>query len=110
MERRALEAGGGSDSPRKMTAPPSVYTLGHGLIGLDVLMDLLQQHSVELVVDVRSQPFSGRAPQFNREALGAALDSAGVTYRWVPELGGRPEPSLMTPTGRPDYERMAQEP
>jgi uncharacterized protein (DUF488 family) len=45
---------------------------------------------------VRSIPYSRRWPQFRREALAAALTSAGVDYVWLGEgLGGRPrDPAL----------------
>lgn len=88
-----------------------VYTVGHGLLPLDALIANLATHQIEAVVDVRSQPFSGRAPQFNREALQASLDRAGIVYVWMGQsLGGRPSDELRTDSGAPDYERMSREP
>jgi uncharacterized protein (DUF488 family) len=90
---------------------PTIYTIGHGLLPLDALISNLASHRVEAVIDVRSQPFSVRAPQFNREALGRSLERAGITYVWMGQsLGGRPRGELRTESGAPDYERMSREP
>jgi len=53
---------------------------------------LLLQHGIELVVDVRSSPYSRYVPQANREALARTLEAAGLAYRWMGALlGGKPE-------------------
>ncbi len=89
----------------------TIYTVGHGLLPLEALLANLGSHEVRAVVDVRSQPFSGRAPQFNKEILQRSLEAAGITYIWMGQaLGGRPPEALRTRTGSPDYERMACEP
>ena len=89
----------------------TVYTVGHGLLPIETLVENLRSHDVTVVVDVRSQPFSRRAPQFNKDSLRASLEAAGIGYAWMGHaLGGRPPDELRTSTGAPDYERMAQEP
>jgi uncharacterized protein (DUF488 family) len=89
----------------------TIYTVGHGLLSMDALIANLSRHEVEAVIDVRSQPFSGRAPQFNRESLSSSLEAVGITYVWMGQtLGGRPPDELRTPAGAPDYERMSHEP
>ena len=50
---------------------------------------MLAEAGVGTLVDVRRFPGSRRHPQFNRPALAAALESAGVAYRHAVELGGR---------------------
>ena len=88
-----------------------IRTIGHGTLPLESFIALLKQHEIQVVVDVRSEPFSARAPHFNRRTLEAALRGAGVTYRWAGEtLGGRPPSHLRTKSGAPDYERMSREP
>ena len=55
-------------------------------------MVLLRQHGIELVVDVRSTPYSRYVPQANRENLSRTLESAAIAYRWLGDLlGGKPE-------------------
>src|SRR3712207_8128504 len=44
----------------------------------------------EVLVDVRSFPFSRHAPQFDRETLNASVRDAGARYLFMGrELGGR---------------------
>jgi uncharacterized protein (DUF488 family) len=74
---------------------------------MTVFVDLLRQHDVTLVADVRSQPYSRWAPQFNRETLEHDLDQAGIAYRFMGDaLGGRPSDPDLYRAGRPDYGRM----
>lgn len=69
----------------------TIWTVGHSTHELAVLLGLLRGPGIEVVADIRSQPFSRRNPQFNREGLRAALDEAGLRYVFLgAELGGRP--------------------
>jgi uncharacterized protein (DUF488 family) len=65
-----------------------VFTIGHSTRSSEELLRLLKAHGVEQVVDVRSIPRSRRHPQFEKEALAAALDAEGVAYTHLKELGG----------------------
>ena len=88
-----------------------IYTIGHSDHTTVAFIDLLRQHGITLVVDVRSQPYSRWTPQFNRETLARDLESAGIPYRFMGDhLGGRPaDPALYDPgQARPDYERLEQ--
>ena len=49
---------------------------------------MLQAHGVERVADVRTIPRSRRHPQFEKDALQAALEEAGIGYVHLPGLGG----------------------
>jgi uncharacterized protein (DUF488 family) len=86
-----------------------IHTIGHSDHDVVVFIDLLRQHGVTLVVDVRSQPYSRWTHQFNRETLARDLADAGVAYQFMGDsLGGRPpDPSLYDPgQERPDYRRV----
>lgn len=68
-----------------------LYTIGHGDLPIDELLRNLDAHHVRTVLDVRSQPHSSRAPQYNKHELEAELVAAGISYRWLGDhLGGRP--------------------
>ena len=70
--------------------PPTILTVGHSNQPTEHLVGLLQQHAVEVVVDVRSQPYSRYATQFNRESLEPVITQAGLRYLFLgEELGGR---------------------
>ena len=69
-----------------------LYTIGHSNHQAGDFLELLVQHSIQLVVDVRSSPYSRYVPQANRETLARSLESAGIAYRWLGDrLGGKPE-------------------
>ncbi len=89
-----------------------VFTIGHSSHTTETFLALLKQHHIACLVDVRSSPYSRYAPQFNREALAAALQSAGLTYRFAGDhLGGKPKDiTLHGDSGAPDYDRMAASP
>ena len=78
----------------------NVYTVGHSTRALAELLDLLLQHGIAGIADVRRFPASRRHPHFARDALARALAERGLRYDWLPELGGR-RPS------RPDSPHVA---
>lgn len=73
-----------------MDSPAEILTVGHSTHPAERLVRLLRAHGVELVADVRRYPGSRRHPQFNADALAAALAAAGIAYERIgDELGGR---------------------
>ena len=69
-----------------------IYTIGHSNHPQDAFPALLREHGIELVVDVRSSPYSRYVPQANRETLARTLALAHIAYRWMGDrLGGKPE-------------------
>ncbi len=73
---------------RKANSKPVVFTIGHSTRKLETFIRLLQAHGVKKVVDVRTIPRSRHNPQFNQEALPAALRAAGIAYQHLAGLGG----------------------
>jgi uncharacterized protein (DUF488 family) len=68
---------------------PLVKTIGHSNHPIERFIDLLKAGGVELLVDVRSRPYSRRFPQFGKERLTTSLAAADITYLWEGEaLGG----------------------
>jgi uncharacterized protein (DUF488 family) len=90
----------------------TLWTIGHSNHPLQVFLDLLAQHHVEVLVDVRSSPYSGYAAQFNREAIGPALRQRDVAYHFLGDrLGGRTDdPRFYDQQGRVLYGRLAGSP
>jgi uncharacterized protein (DUF488 family) len=66
-----------------------IFTIGHSNHPLDGFIDLLQQHGIESLIDVRRYPSSRRLPHFNRDALASSLEENGIGYHWLESLGGR---------------------
>jgi uncharacterized protein (DUF488 family) len=77
-----------------------VFTVGHGTRPIEELLAVLRDAGARTLVDVRRYPSSRRHPQFDRAALAASLDGAGIVYRHAVELGGRR-------SGEPGEERFS---
>jgi uncharacterized protein (DUF488 family) len=68
----------------------TILTVGHSNQSVEHLLELLRLHGVTALVDVRSQPYSRYAIQFNRESLEPAVTNANLRYLFMgEELGGR---------------------
>jgi uncharacterized protein (DUF488 family) len=89
----------------------TVYTIGHSNGTSEHLLEMLDQHGITAVADVRSQPYSRFNPQFNREALASALKNSGRDYVFLgQELGARSEDRSCYREGRAQYALIAQTP
>ena len=66
----------------------TLYTIGHSTRSLADLVETLQAHAIQTLVDIRAFPMSRRLPQFNRESLEEKLPAAGIRYVWMKNLGG----------------------
>lgn len=87
----------------------TLYTIGHSNHTLEHFLRLLRQHGISAIADVRSSPYSRYSPQFNREALHAALKQAGVAYAFLgKELGARCEDRSCYKDGQVRFELVAQ--
>lgn len=87
-----------------------LYTIGHSNLNFDQFFRLLDEHGIQCVIDVRSQPYSRYVPHFNREGFRAEVERRGLTYEYKGDtLGGRPQAvDANGPTEAPDYEAMAK--
>ncbi len=89
----------------------SVFTIGHSTHAIGRFVDLLRQHGVDEVADVRSTPYSRFNPQFNRDSLANSLVRHGIGYVSLGrELGGRPDDPACYENGRVRYDRVAATP
>jgi uncharacterized protein (DUF488 family) len=89
----------------------SLLTIGHSDHAAGVFIDLLRQHGVTALTDVRSSPYSRRYPQFNREALSADVERAGIRYVFLgAELGARRSEPECYEDGKARYPLIARSP
>lgn len=75
----------------------AIFTVGHSSRSFEEFSALLDEHGIERIVDVRRLPGSNRHPQFNQDALAAALADGGIRYSWAEDLTGRRNVSTSVP-------------
>jgi len=86
-----------------------ILTIGHSTHPLNHFIALLRKHQVTALCDVRSQPYSRRNPQFNRESLKESLRESGIVYLFLGEaLGGRSKDPSCIIDGKVHYDLIAQ--
>jgi uncharacterized protein (DUF488 family) len=90
----------------------SIFTIGHSNHELENLLDLLKSNKIEVLVDIRSSPYSRIAPQFNKDDFKKAIQTSGIKYLFLgKELGGKPEdPEFYDSEGFVLYSRIADSP
>ena len=69
-----------------------IWTVGHGTISSDQLVEVLDGADVEQIIDIRSFPGSRHNPQFGRDEMTRWVPDARKSYRWMRGLGGRRRP------------------
>ena len=85
-----------------------IKTIGHSNHPIERFVDLLKGGGVQILVDVRSTPWSRRFPQFGKDRLAQSLAAAGIEYRHEgAALGGKPRNggSYDDLAARPDFTR-----
>jgi len=88
-----------------------IFTIGHSNVKAEVIVDLLKQHSIEVLIDVRSVPYSRFNPQFNRESLQRTLNNNGIQYAYAGHsLGGRPNDPTCYEGDQVQYSRIMDKP
>ena len=86
-----------------------IYTIGHSNHPIVDFIALLQRHSIGVVADVRSHPYSARFPDYGRDKLRHHLASSGIRYVFMgDQLGARPEDPACYVAGAVDFGLLRQ--
>ncbi|MEN6356905.1 MAG: DUF488 domain-containing protein [Armatimonadota bacterium] len=87
-----------------------IFTIGHSNHDILDFLSILKRNRIQVLVDVRSEPYSRYASQFNKTEIQRHIEAAGITYRYSGHaIGGKPKDmSLYTPSGAPDYDKLAK--
>lgn len=65
-----------------------MWTIGHSNRSKDVFLEMLKEHGIQVLLDVRSFPTS-KIEHFQREKMEKWLSENGIVYVWLgKELGG----------------------
>lgn len=88
----------------------NIYTIGHSTRKFKDFVNLLKQHDIDVVCDVRSTPYSKYVPAYNQKPFKAALKKNGIKYIYLGyELGPRSFNEKMYKKGRVQYHRLAKQ-
>lgn len=92
--------------------PVTIFSIGHSNQSVEAFLALLQQHAIQVLVDVRSRPYSRYVAHFNGTVLAAAVRKVGIKYLFMgKELGGRPDgEEFYDGEGHVLYNRVARAP
>ena len=86
-----------------------VYTIGHSTHSWETFFGLIKPYGIEVIVDVRSTPYSKMAQDFNRENLIELLVGEGIKYLFMgDQLGGRSNDPDCISEGRVDYDSLSR--
>jgi uncharacterized protein (DUF488 family) len=101
-----------SDNNIKTTDRQTIFTIGHSNLDLEAFIKLLKDNDIKVLVDVRSDPYSRFASQFNKENIQKAIQANDMKYLFLGnELGGKPEgPDFYDSDGYVLYSRVADSP
>jgi len=65
-----------------------LWTIGHSNRSMETFLELLREHNIQVLADVRSFPTS-KVEHFKREEMECWLPERGIEYVWLgKELGG----------------------
>ena len=93
---------------KKISASIPIYTIGYGSRSIEQFIEVLQQHEIAYLIDVRSAPYSRYKPEFSKEALEAKLQQHRIRYVFMGDtLGGHPDDeTCYDAKGQVDYEKV----
>ena len=93
----------------KLSVPIPIYTIGYGSRSIAEFIEVLHQHEIAYLIDVRSAPYSRYKPEFSKAALVKELEQRGIRYVFMGDtLGGRPDDETCYINGRLDYEKVKE--
>ncbi|MFC1523024.1 DUF488 family protein [Elusimicrobiota bacterium] len=86
-----------------------IYSVGHSNHTFDKLISLLKEQNIQVLVDVRSSPYSKYSPHFNYEQVKGKMPSYGIEYHFKGKsLGGMPQDEqIYDEDGRVLYYKLA---
>jgi len=89
-----------------------IYTVGHSNIQISEFIGLIKAFKIEVLVDVRSWPYSKYATQFNKNEIHQSLSVNNITYLYMGNLvGGKPqEREFYDNEGYVKYDRLSASP
>jgi uncharacterized protein (DUF488 family) len=89
----------------------TIYTIGHSIHETAYFIKLLKEYDINLVLDLRSSPYSKQASQFNRDAIRRELENNRIKYNFLGDIfGGRQkDPNLYSDEGIVVFDKVKED-
>lgn len=85
-----------------------IYTIGYSPFTTDDFISILHRENIDVIVDVRSIPFSSRFDSYNRENIQFKLRQENIGYLFFgKEFGARPEDKNLYTNNIADFNKMS---
>lgn len=69
-----------------------IYTIGHSTQKIEEFIQILKENEIELLIDVRSSPYSKYASNFNKKELQKLILENNIIYKYLGhKVGGKPQ-------------------
>lgn len=86
-----------------------IFTIGYGGRPTDEFVAMLKHYKIDILVDVRTQPYSKFNPDFTRSSLSNIVARAGLDYVFMGDsLGGRPDDGHCFVAGKLNADRCEE--
>lgn len=86
-----------------------IYTIGCSNRSSEEFITVLKKYNIQVIVDVRSVPYSSFTPQFNQEALKRLLNNNNITYlSFANEFGARRKENSVYTNNAVDFNKVFQ--
>lgn len=86
-----------------------IYTVGHSNYSTDEFLRILGAYGIQIIVDVRSAPYSKYCPQFNKDIIEKSSQCKGIKYLFLgKELGARPNDPNCYSHGSVSFDRLKE--
>ena len=84
-----------------------IFTVGHSNYEADRFIKILHSHSIKMLIDVRSAPYSKYCTQFNKDLIEQILINNGIKYLFLGnELGARPKDESCYVSGKVSFGKL----
>ena len=81
-----------------------IYTIGHSNMTQESFIEILKSFKIEILVDVRSSPYSKFVSHFNREDIKRILIKKDIRYIFLGDyIGGKPRDKKYYQNGNVNY-------
>ena len=86
-----------------------IYTIGHSNMTPESFVLILKSFEIDIIVDVRSSPYSKFVSHFNRENIKKSLIENDMRYIFLGDyIGGKPRDKKYYENGKVNYMLIAQ--